>query len=91
VRNSNFDELVIAAYDYELNWWRTVVSWMAAVVIRGYIEDESIIDGLRCYGGMSLYRLGGGWLHGRSNLVLIYYNLILSIRNSNKLETKFVT
>jgi hypothetical protein len=30
-------------------------------------------------------------LHDRSNLVLIYYNPILYIRNSNKLETKFVT
>jgi hypothetical protein len=30
-------------------------------------------------------------LHDRSNLVLICYNHILSIRNSNKLETKFVT
>jgi hypothetical protein len=29
-------------------------------------------------------------LHDRSNLVLICYNLILSIRNSNKLETKTV-
>jgi hypothetical protein len=29
-------------------------------------------------------------LHDRSNLVLIYYNLILSVKNSNKLETKYV-
>jgi hypothetical protein len=29
-------------------------------------------------------------LHDRSNLVLIYYNTILSVRNSNKLETKSV-
>jgi hypothetical protein len=36
-----------------------------------------MIDGLRCYGGMYLYRLGGGWLHDRSNLVLICYNPIL--------------
>jgi hypothetical protein len=50
-----------------------------------------MIDDLRCYGGMYLYRLGGGWLHDRSNLVLIHYNPILSIRNSNKLETKSVT
>uniref|UniRef100_A0A804NSI1 Uncharacterized protein n=1 Tax=Zea mays TaxID=4577 RepID=A0A804NSI1_MAIZE len=55
------------------------------------IEDESIIDGLRCYGGIYLYRLGDGWLHDRSNLVLIYYNHILSITISNKLETKSVT
>jgi hypothetical protein len=30
-------------------------------------------------------------LHYRSNLVLICYNHILSIRNSSKLETKSVT
>jgi hypothetical protein len=30
-------------------------------------------------------------LHDRSNLVLICYNPILSIRNSNKLKTKSVT
>ena len=29
-------------------------------------------------------------LHDRSNLVLIYYNHILSVRNSNKLEIKYV-
>jgi hypothetical protein len=29
-------------------------------------------------------------LHDRSNLVLMCYNLILSVRNSNKLETKCV-
>jgi hypothetical protein len=77
-----------------------------------------MIDGLRCYGGMYLYRrkVGGymidliwylsittisyilgtltnlkpNLLHDRSNLVLICYNHILSIRNSNKLETKSV-
>jgi hypothetical protein len=27
-------------------------------------------DGLRCYGGMYLDRMGGGWLHDRSNLYL---------------------
>jgi hypothetical protein len=60
-------------------------------VLRGYGWDESLIDGLRCYSDMYLYRLGGGWLHDRSNLVLICYNHILYIRNSNKLETKSVT
>jgi hypothetical protein len=50
-----------------------------------------MIDGLMCYGDIYLYRLGGGWLHHRSNLVLICYNHIISIRNSNKLETKSVT
>jgi hypothetical protein len=64
---------------------------MAAVLLRGYRGDESMIDGLRCYGGMYLYRLGGGWLHDRSNLVFICYNPILFIRNSNKLEIKSVT
>jgi hypothetical protein len=38
-----------------------------------------------------LYRPGGGWLHERSNLVLICYNHILYIRNSNKLNQKYVT
>jgi hypothetical protein len=47
--------------------------------------------GLRYYGDMYLYWLGGGWLHDRSNLVLICYNHILYIRNSNKLEPKSVT
>jgi hypothetical protein len=89
------------------------------VLPRGYGGDESMIDGLRCYGGMYLYRrkVGGymidliwylsittisyilgtltnlkpNLLHDRSNLVLICYNPILSIRNSNKLETKSVT
>jgi hypothetical protein len=35
-----------------------------------------------CYGGMYLYRLRGGWLHDRSNLVLICYNHIIYITNS---------
>jgi hypothetical protein len=30
-------------------------------------------------------------LYDRSNMVLICYNHILSVRNSNKLETKYVT
>jgi hypothetical protein len=67
------------------------VAWTAAVLPQGYGGDESIVDGLRYYGGMYLYRLGGGWLHDRSNLILICYNPILSFRNSNKLETKSVT
>ena len=61
------------AYGCELSWrWATVTS-MAVVLPRGYRGDESMIDGLRCYGGLYLYRLGGGWLHDRSNLVFIYY------------------
>jgi hypothetical protein len=67
------------------------VAWMAAVLPRGYRGDESMIDGLRCYGDMYLYRLVGGWLHDRSNLVLICYNHILYIRNSNKLDNQSVT
>jgi hypothetical protein len=90
-RESNFDELIMEAYGCKLNWWWAVVAWMAAVLPRGYRGDESMIDGLRCYGGMYLYRLGGGWLHDRSNLVLICYNPILSFRNLNKLDTKSVT
>jgi hypothetical protein len=65
--------------------------WIVVVLLRDYREDESIIDGLRCYGGMYLYRLGGGWLRDGSNLVLICYNTIISVRNFNKLETKSVT
>jgi hypothetical protein len=52
-------------------------------LLRGYGWDESLIDGLRCYGGMYLYRLWGGWLHDRSNMIFIYYKHILYIRNSN--------
>jgi hypothetical protein len=85
-RNSNFDELVIAAslVSSRLLWLR----WhQCCCEARG---DESMIDGLRCYGGMYLYRLRGRWLHDRSNLVLICYSPILYVRNSNKLETKSV-
>jgi hypothetical protein len=60
-------------------------------LLRGYGWDESLIDGLRCYGDMYLYRLRGGWLHDRYNLVLICNNHILYIWNSNKLEPKSVT
>jgi hypothetical protein len=41
---------------------------------------------MRCYGGMYLYRLEGVWLHDISNLILICYNHILYIKNSNKLN-----
>jgi hypothetical protein len=83
----------------------------------GYGWYGSLINGLRCYDGMYLYRLGGGWLHDKSDLVLIcynhiiyilgtltnskpnllhdrsnpiliYYSPILSIRISNKLESR---
>jgi hypothetical protein len=67
------------------------VAWMVAVLLRGYRGYESMIDDLRCYGGMYLCRLGHGWLHDKSNLVLICYIPILSFRNSNKPETKSVT
>jgi hypothetical protein len=36
------------------------MAWMAVALLRGYRGDESMIDGLRCYGGMCFYRLGGG-------------------------------
>jgi hypothetical protein len=32
-RNSNFDELVIAAYGYELSCWWVAVTWMVAVLL----------------------------------------------------------
>jgi hypothetical protein len=79
-RDSNFVELVMEAYGCELSWRRAAVAWMVAALLRSYTGDESMIDVLRCYGGMYLYRLGGVWLHDRSNLVLICYNHILSIR-----------
>jgi hypothetical protein len=56
------------------------VAWMVAVLLRGYRRDEFLIDGLMCYSDMYLYRLGGGWLHDRSNLVIICYNSILSVK-----------
>jgi hypothetical protein len=83
-RESNFDELVMETYGCELSWRRATVVWMTTVLLRDYRGDESMIDGLRCYDGSE-------WLLDRSNLVLIFYNHILSIRNSNKLETKSVT
>jgi hypothetical protein len=63
----------MAAYGCELTWRQAVVAWMAAVVLQGYREDGSMIDGLKCYDGMYLYRRdeGGGRLHDRSNLILI--------------------
>jgi hypothetical protein len=30
-------------------------SLVSGGLLRGYREDESIVDGLRCYGGMYLY------------------------------------
>jgi hypothetical protein len=58
-RESNFDELVMEAYGCELSWRRAAVAWIAATLLQCYIEDECMIDGLRCYGDMYLYRLGG--------------------------------
>jgi hypothetical protein len=51
-RESNFDELVMEAYGCELSWRRPAVAWVIAVLPRGYRGDESMIDGLWCYGGM---------------------------------------
>jgi hypothetical protein len=70
-RKSNFDEMFIAAYGYEFSWRWAVVAYMATTLLRGYRGDESMVDGLRCFGDMYLYRLGGGWLYDRSNLLLI--------------------
>jgi hypothetical protein len=77
-RKLNFNELVMEAYGCELSCRRAVVAWMAAALLQGYREDESMINSFRCYGGMYLYRLGGGWLHDRSNMILICYNPIIS-------------
>jgi hypothetical protein len=59
-RNSNFDELVIAVYGCELSWRGAIVAWMVALLLRSYTGDKSMIDGLRCYDDMYLYRLEGG-------------------------------
>jgi hypothetical protein len=56
----------MVTYDCELNWWWAVVAWMVVALLRDYKGDESMVDGLRCYGGMYLYRHGGGHLHDRS-------------------------
>jgi hypothetical protein len=45
---SNFDEMVMAAYGCELSWWRAVVVWMTATLLQGYKGDESMVDGLSC-------------------------------------------
>jgi hypothetical protein len=58
------------------------VAWMAAALVRAYRGDESMVEGLRCYGDMYLYRQEDGWLHDLSNLLLICYNPNLSVRNS---------
>jgi hypothetical protein len=51
-QKSNFDEMVIVAYDYELSWWGIVVAWMTVALLRGYRGDVSMVDGFICYGGM---------------------------------------
>jgi hypothetical protein len=47
-RESNFDEMGMAAYGDELNWRQAVVAWMTAALLRGYRGDECMVDGLRC-------------------------------------------
>jgi hypothetical protein len=59
----------MAACGRELSWRGAAVVWMAAALLRGYREDESMVDGFRCYGGIYLYTHGGGRLHNKSNLV----------------------
>jgi hypothetical protein len=44
------------AYGCELSWRRAVVAWMVTTLLGGYRGDEFMVDGLRCYGGMYLYR-----------------------------------
>jgi hypothetical protein len=43
---SNFDNQVMEACGWELSWRWAAVAWMAAVLLRGYRGDESMIDGL---------------------------------------------
>jgi hypothetical protein len=61
--------MVMMACGCELSWRHVVVAWMAVTLLRGYKGDESIVDVLRCYGGMYLYRQGGERLYDRSNMV----------------------
>jgi hypothetical protein len=71
--------MVMAAYGCELSWRRAIVAWMTAALLQGYKEDDFMVDGLRCYGVMYLYRQGGGRFYDRSNLVTII-QLCLSLR-----------
>jgi hypothetical protein len=50
----------MTVYGCELSCRRDAVAWMTTGLLRDYREDESMIDGLRCYGGIYLYRRGGG-------------------------------
>jgi hypothetical protein len=44
-RNLNFNEMVVAAYGYELSWRRHTVVCIVGHCYRG---DEFMVDGLRC-------------------------------------------
>uniref|UniRef100_A0A804QL95 Uncharacterized protein n=1 Tax=Zea mays TaxID=4577 RepID=A0A804QL95_MAIZE len=46
-RKLNFNELVMEAYGCELSCRRAVVAWMAAALLQGYREDESMINSFR--------------------------------------------
>jgi hypothetical protein len=50
-------ELLQASHD-KFSWRRVALSWMTVALLRGYRADESMVDGLRCYGGIYLYRIG---------------------------------
>jgi hypothetical protein len=47
-RKSNFDEMVMVAYGFELSWRRPAVVWTVTALLRGYRGDESMVDGLKC-------------------------------------------
>jgi hypothetical protein len=77
------------------DWWLEVLWWhvlygpgggLVMIDLIGYLSVTTISYILR-----TLTNLKPSLLHDRSNMVLIYYSSILSIRNFNKLETKSVT
>jgi hypothetical protein len=82
----------------EMSLWLMVWGVMVAYFYIGW-EVGGYMKDLICYLSVTTisYILGTltnsklNLLHDRSNLVLICYNPILSIRNSNKLKTKSVT
>jgi hypothetical protein len=64
--------------DWEVGGYMTDLIWYLSITIISYLLE-------------TLTNLKPNMLHDRSNLVFICYNHILSIRKSNKLETKSVT
>jgi hypothetical protein len=53
------------------------VALMTATLLRGYRGYESMIDDLRCYDDIYLYRLGGGWLHKYTTDLICYLSVTI--------------